>query len=202
MRRLLILATFLLLAPSAWAQCTTNATGSPGAFSNEAFPAAQSGTFETTFTVEMAGASNDGVVMLASGDAADDPGGYSDGAVIVQFNSSGVINARNGASYTNDATVNWSAATVYPIRMVVDFSAETYDVFVDDGGETQIADDYDFRSDWTGGSSLDTWAIHAPVGSMEVCSLAITSPGNQQTPSGIVQTQGPLQVPGPVQAAF
>ena len=197
--QLVCLGGLLCVAPQLWAQCvTTN-----GTWQRTAFPeGAETGTFETTFTGEpMASApTNDDDVLIAVGvvDA------FNDGAAIIGFHDNGEVEARNGGAYANDVTVTYTSGDLFEFRVVLDVVAETYDVFVSKNGaaEQQLANDYAFRTDWTGSGSLDGWVVHDEAGSAEFCNFAITAEGGPtpQTPSGITQTPGPLQTLGPLQS--
>jgi len=75
--------------------------------------------------------------------------GYPSLPVVVKFATSGVFQARNGGSYTNDATIYYSANSTYHFRMVVDLVTKTYDVYITppDSPEVVLAQDYAFRTD-------------------------------------------------------
>ncbi|MEO9968176.1 MAG: T9SS type A sorting domain-containing protein [Reichenbachiella sp.] len=73
---------------------------------------------------------------------------YSDLSVIVRFNSSGMIDAYDGAGYASENDLPYTAGTTYSVRVEVDASTMSYDVFVteDGGSEVTIADGYTFRN--------------------------------------------------------
>lgn len=73
---------------------------------------------------------------------------YNDMAMILRMYS-GSFYVRNGGSYTRSAIVPYSMNTSYHIRILANMTAKTYDVFItpSGGSQTQIANDYAFRSD-------------------------------------------------------
>ncbi|MDW3211998.1 MAG: T9SS type A sorting domain-containing protein [Reichenbachiella sp.] len=73
---------------------------------------------------------------------------YSDMSVIVRFNSSGMIDAYDGSGYASENDLTYSAGTTYAVRVEVDASTMSYDVYVtpDGGSEITIADGYTFRN--------------------------------------------------------
>lgn len=140
----------------------------------------QTGRFDVELDVTPRGVDVDGVVGLCAGPVTE----YDDLAVIVRFNDSGTIDARNGDSYRAESTVLYEADVIYHLRMVVDIAAHTYDVWVTSGGgsETVLAASYGFRTTQVGVTELSHWATLTAFGTMEVDNLsatvATTDPGN------------------------
>ncbi|NLF32850.1 MAG: hypothetical protein GX591_18430, partial [Planctomycetes bacterium] len=99
-------------------------------------------------------------------------------ACIVRFTEANVIEARNGGTYGADATVSYTAQTVYHVRMVVDVPYHTYSVYVtpDGGSEVALATDYAFRTEQQSVSSLDNWTLNETqqTGTHTVGNLTIT----------------------------
>lgn len=108
-------------------------------------------------------------------------------AAIVRFNTTGTIDARNGSGYAANTSIPYSANTVYHIRTVVNVPAKTYSVYVTPAGgaEQLLAQNYAFRTEQQGVSSLDNFVVEAEVGSSEACGLSVTAGGGQ---TGIVAT--------------
>ncbi len=142
------------------------------AWQNSAFTA-QSGNFSATFSVTPSANNMDGVVGLASGAASS----YGNLATIVRFNSSGFIDAVNGGSYSSDASVPYTAGTIYQIKIVASVSAHTYSVYVTPAGGSQIilASNYAFRTEQASVSSLNDWAMVAEVGNHSVCNFTLAA---------------------------
>ena len=83
---------------------------------NRAFLTAQTGTFTAEFDAIPNNANMDGVTGLSTGQA----GTFTDQAVTVRFNTSGMIDARDGATaYRADTQIPYFAGTVYHFRLVV-----------------------------------------------------------------------------------
>ncbi|RMF83005.1 MAG: hypothetical protein D6744_05520, partial [Planctomycetota bacterium] len=139
--------------------------------------AAQSGVFTAEFDATPNGAAIDGLTCFSNGPA----GGYADGAVIVRFNTSGKIDARNGATYAADQSIAYAAGQSYHFRLIVDVAAHTYSAYVTPAGgsEQLLASNYAFRSEQANVSKLDCWNINASTGSHEVCDMQVSSGGNQ-----------------------
>ena len=74
---------------------------------------------------------------------------FSDLAMMVRFNTAGYFDVRNGAVFAKTNTVNYTADARYHVRIVANMTAHTYSVWVTPygGAETQIANNYAFRSD-------------------------------------------------------
>src|SRR2546425_418414 len=163
-----------LSGPPLGPTCVTSA----GSWQNVAF-APQSGSFTAEFDATPQNAAMDGVVGLSNGPAAD----YSSLAAIVRFNTSGMIDARNGGAYAASAAIPYSAGTTYNFRLVVSVSAHTYSVYVRSGGgaEQLLASNFSFRTDQAAASALNNLGLYASVGSETVCMLVVTV-ANDTTP--------------------
>src|SRR5881397_2262341 len=149
-----------------------------GSWQNVAF-AAQSGAFAAEFDATPNNAAMDGVMGLSNGPAAD----YTSLAAIVRFNTSGMIDARNGGAYAASAAIPYSAGTTYNFRLVVSVSAHTYSVYVQSGSgaEQLLASTFSFRTEQALASTLNNLGLYASVGSETVCKLAVTV-ANDTTP--------------------
>ena len=105
------------------------------------------GVVETNFDVTPLINLLDGVIGYA--DTSVGIAAYRDMAMLVRMNENGQFDVRNGSGYDADVVVSYTANSTYHIRMMTDLGAGTYDVWVTPSGgtETQIANDYIFRSD-------------------------------------------------------
>jgi uncharacterized protein YjdB len=115
----------------------------------------------------------DGLTGLSAGAA----GTVTDLAVIVRFNTSGRIDARNGGAYAAANTIPYTPGTSYRFRLVVDVPTHTYSAYVTPAGGTEatVGAGYAFRSEQSAATSLANLAIQAGSGTHTVCNFAITS---------------------------
>src|SRR3989475_355510 len=157
------------------------AVTSAGSWQNIAF-VPQSDSFVAEFDATPNNAAMDGVMGLSNGPAA----AYSSLAAIVRFNTSGMIDARNGGAYAASAAVPYSAGTTYHFRLVVSVPAHTYSVYVRSGSNVEqlLASNFSFRTEQALASALNNLGLYASVGSKTVCNLAVgpavTSAGSWQ----------------------
>ena len=133
----------------------------------------QAGQFSAEYDVVPNVSNMNGTTGLSFGNAAT----YDDLAVIVGFSEAGQLNARNGAVYTADTVVPYSAGTSYHFRIVGDIPAHTYSVYVTEGAgaEIQLANNYAFRSSQAAVSSLNNLAVVAVTGSHTVSNFTISA---------------------------
>jgi len=131
----------------------------------------QTGSFTFEYDTRPNNDNMDGVTGLSQGDAA----AYSDLACIVRFNTSGNMDVVNGGSYGADTTLPYSAGTNYHVRMEIDISSHTYDVYVTPEGQSEVtlADDYAFRTEQGSVTSLDRWVIIRESGSHMVDNVTV-----------------------------
>lgn len=134
---------------------TVVATGG-GPFQNTSFTA-QSGSFTATFTATPSASLTDGTIGIATATASV----YADLALIVRFNPTGMIDARNGGAYQAATSIPYSANTRYAFRLVVNVSTHTYSAYVTPAGgaEQTIGLDYAFRSEQSSVASLNTYSV-------------------------------------------
>jgi hypothetical protein len=145
---------------------------SSGTWVNSALPQVVAGTFRLEFDATPAATLIDGVVGLSSGPA----GAYPNLAAIVRFNSTGTIDAINGAAYTAAAAIPYSAGTSYHFILDVNLTAHTYNAaVVVNGAQAVIATNLAFRSGQAGVSSLSNIAAVATLGSQTICNVAVSA---------------------------
>jgi unsaturated rhamnogalacturonyl hydrolase len=99
------------------------------------------------FDVIPLGDNIDGVIGYA--DASAVITGWSDMAISIRMFTNGMFEVRNGDVYSALNVVPYSAGNTYHVKMVAGLDAGSYEVWVTPhgGSQTQIADDYAFRSD-------------------------------------------------------
>ena len=146
-------------------------------FNNQAITP-QTGTFTLEFDATAPQNNIDGVMGLSNGNASD----WASFATIVRFTTSGTFDARNGAAYQADTTINYQANTTNHIRMTVDVPNHTYSVFVTPVGQSEqtLASNYAFRTEQATVSQLDTLVSSHYSGVPEtVCNVTTeTAPAN------------------------
>jgi len=110
---------------------------------------------------------------------------WDDCACLIRFNTSGQIDVRNGDIYQAENVVNYTIGNNYHVRMEVDMTNDTYDVFVTPEGssETQLANDYDFRTTQSNPSSIDYIAVRASVGSHTISNITVSGSADSTAPS-------------------
>jgi hypothetical protein len=116
----------------------------------QTFPS-QMGTFSFGFTATPFANNEDGVIGLSLGQAA----AYNDLAISIRFNSSGVIDARNGTAYAAVNSIPYTAGTTYTFSGTANLSTHQYSVQVTSPSSVTLATNYAFRSTQSSVASLD-----------------------------------------------
>ena len=139
------------------------------AFQNLSYTS-QRGIFTAHFDLIPNGNNIDAEASLTSG-----PGStLSAGAVTVRFNSSGYIDACNGAvagCYRADAVIPYQAGRVYHFRLEVDVPSRLFDVYVTlPGGaeESLLAHRYQFRAEAPKTSELNNLMFVSTIPSLQI----------------------------------
>src|SRR5712691_5573882 len=147
--------------------CPTSST----AFQNSAFTS-QNGSFTATFDATPNGTGLDAATGLSQGAAAV----YTDLAVIIRFNPSGTIDARNGGAYAAANAIPYTAGTSYHFRIVVDVPSHTYAAYVTPAGgaEQTIGTGFAFRTEQSTVTALANWALTAITGTHTVCNFSLS----------------------------
>lgn len=134
----------------------------------------QAGTFEAVFEATPSASPIDSVMGFSAMPAA----GFADVAAAVRFNTSGAIDARNGAAYQAARTISFGAGQTHRFRLVVNVAAHTYSAYVTppDGVELVIGEGYAFRTEQAAVTSLTNFTQTVNVttaGSLDVARLAL-----------------------------
>ncbi len=132
----------------------------------------KSSAFELEFDVTPTQNDENVVIGLSNSAAA----AYTDLAAIVRFNPDGQIDVRNGANYQADSTINYSAGISYHFRLVVDPTTRAYNVYVTpaEGSQILLAQNYAFRSEQAGTSTLANFGGYGLAGSAAVTGVSLT----------------------------
>ncbi len=152
------------------------AVAAPGANWTNAPFTSQSGSFTAVFnaTPSTSGAGMDTVLALSNSPQTNSRD-FSGSAVLVRFNSSGTIDARNGSSYPV-SSYRYSTAVAYRFRLVVNVPQHSYSVYVmpSGGTETAIAINYAFRTEQSLTSALSNFNTLSDLsGSAVSCNFII-----------------------------
>jgi hypothetical protein len=156
---------------SSAASCRTSAEG---AWETHAF-AAHSGVFRIELLATPSTDTLDAVVGAASGS----PDAFSDLAAIVRFRPDGLLDARNGKSYSAENTFRYRPNITYWIALDIDQPNGTYSAtavgpsFYDP--PTVIAQDYAFRTEQAGIGSFDHIGqyVDGTDGTIQTCGTTV-----------------------------
>ena len=172
MKRLLSLCVILVCAMHIQAQSATCLTSS-ATYQGQSFES-KSGTFEVTFDATPLANSIDVVTGLSAIVAT----AHSDLACGVRFKLDGTIVARNGGAWEAASTILYTANTSYHFRLVVDVQSHIFNIYVtpQGGSEFTVGENYAFRTEQAGVSSLAYWNLSdvEAHGTAKVCNFAIT----------------------------
>ena len=143
---------------------------SSGTWVNSQLPQAQNGGFRITFEATPSSNSVDAVTGLSSGPASN----FSNLAAIVRFNSSGMIDARNGADYTAGSSIRYYAGATYRFILDVHVSLHTYNAYVMVGTtQKTIGRNLAFRVEQSRVSSLGYLSALTNPGTHEICNISL-----------------------------
>jgi hypothetical protein len=117
----------------------------------------------------------DAVIAVSSGQATS----FNQLAAAVRFNTSGMLDVRDGSTYRADSAVTTALGHAFRIRVVADTSSHTYSVYVRDGDvTTRLARRYAFRPTQATVASLDNLAsiVDGAAGQLSICDVVGTAP--------------------------
>ncbi len=151
----------------------SNCSTTSGAWVSTPLPTATS-TMTVEFDATPSGSNIDGVFGLSDGTAL----GYSNLAAIVRFNTSGMIDARNGGIYSALTAIPYVAGKTYRFRLYANLSNHKYNAYVSDNGATfqLIGKSYGFRTEQSAVTALSNLAMIAGAGSATVCNPITVTP--------------------------
>jgi hypothetical protein len=135
----------------------------------------QTGTFTEQYDATPSASPINSVVALSNGAQM----AYTGFAVLVRFNPTGDIDARNGGAYAAASVIPYAAGQKYHFRVVVNVASHTYSSFVTPPGGTEltIGTNFAFRTEQATVPSLNYWGVDAntaaPTGTTTVCNFGI-----------------------------
>jgi len=112
---------------------------------------------------------------------------YKNNFALIRMTTTNTFDARNGGTYMADAAVSYTKNVKYHVRMRADFTTRTYSVWVtpDGGTETQIANNYAFRTEAAGAKNIGQVSLICEIGSFKVSNHIVTviTPGPTEDPN-------------------
>ena len=124
---------------------------SSGTWVNSPLAQIQTSTFRIGFDATPANSLVDAVTGISAGIAR----GYQDLAAIVRFNAEGMVDARNGSTYTAATPIPYSAGVTYHFILDINVTTHTYDAYVVTGTmQSTIGSHLAFRTEQATLSSL------------------------------------------------
>lgn len=164
-----VLVALCTLSWQTQAACVTAAPGT-AQWQNQGF-ASQSGVFSFHVSAQPQTANGDTLVALSNGAKTN----WSGLAAIVRFNSANQIDVRDGNIYRADQGVRYYPGWTYNLRFDVDVPNKRYSVFYNYPGDVSyhpLANNYAFRTEQQGVTSLNNFVAEAEVGGMYACPSA------------------------------
>jgi hypothetical protein len=179
--------------PSPIPECSIAASGS--SWINKNFTA-QTGSFTLTFDATPSTSPANMHVGLSNGAQT----AYTGFAVIVRFNSSGNIDARNGGAYQAVSSIPYTANTSYTFRFIVNLSTRRYSVYVTPAGgsERVVGENFAFRTEQANVSQLNNYGLYVEgsTGSLQVCNFQIEGTVPPTPTPTVTPTPTPDDPPG------
>jgi hypothetical protein len=152
------------------APCYTATAG--GGWINNAFTS-QSTAFTAEWDATPSAANIDAVMALSNGSQT----AFEQFACLTRFNTSGLIDARNGGAYNSASPISYTANTTYHFRLVVNVPSHTYSIYVTPaGGSEQVVGlNYAFRTEQSSVSALSNQGliVDSATGSARLCNFVI-----------------------------
>ena len=169
----------------------TGCLSSSGTWINASLGQTQSGGFRTSFDATPSTANMDGVTGLST----EVPSAYQSLAVAVRFNTSGNIDARNGARFTANQAIPYSAGLTYHFILDVNVPTHTYNAYVVIGSmQLTIGTHLAFRTQQAHATSLGYLGALTATGKHTVCNLGVSTAAD----SAPVITSQPASITVPV----
>ena len=136
-----------------------------GKWQNKSF-GSKSGFFVTEFVAIPSANNIDGVIGFSKGSANK----YADLGLIVRFDKSGDIDARNGGNYQAATSVSYKAGKKYKFSLNIDFIHHSYTIYVtpQGGNKVLLGKDFGFRTEQKSISSINTIAGYTEGGYIKV----------------------------------
>lgn len=160
-----------------------------GVWINNAFPAENS-QFAVSYSATPGQTDMNGLVGFSVNGA----NSISGLVAAVRFAASGMIDVRNGNSFTADVALSYSAGQQYQFQLLINPTTKQYSVFVTPPGGMQVAlaTNYAFRSNQPAPLNLNNWAMYSKNGTESVCNMTIGVSTSGATATAPAITTQPL----------
>ena len=147
---------------------------SSGSWANTALAQGQGSTFRITYDATPSASPVNAIGGLSSGSANE----YADLATGVRFNPGGMLDVRNGSSFTAAASVPYQAGVTYHFILDVDVSNHTYSAYVLlDSRPITLGSNVAFRSQQGSVALLNTLGVMSSAGALGICNVTLSSSG-------------------------
>jgi hypothetical protein len=178
---IILLATLTIDAVLTRANTCAFASGS---WANTPLSQGQASSFRISYDATPSASPVNAVSGLSSGAAQE----YSDLAAAVRFNPSGMIDARNGSSFTAATHVPYQAGVTYHVTLDVNISNHTYSAYVVVlFRQITLGTNLAFRSEQASVAVLNDVGVTTSSGALGVCNVALSSGGTvAASPSPLV----------------
>jgi len=164
---------------------------SSGTWINASLGQTQTGRFRTSFDATPSGANMDGVTGLSTGVA----NGYQSLAAAIRFNTSGNIDARNGARFTATQAIPYSAGSTYHFVLDVSVPTHTYNAYIVIGStQVTIGTHLAFRIQQSRAASFSYLGALTATGRHTICNFGVST-ASQSAP---LITSQPASITVPV----
>jgi len=147
---------------------------SSGSWANAALAQGQGSTFRITYDATPSASPVNAIGGLSSGSANE----YADLAAGVRFNPSGMLDVRNGSSFTAAASIPYQAGVTYHFILDVNVSSHTYSAYVGIlSGQITLGSNVAFRTEQASVSVLNTVGLMSASGGLGICNITLSSSG-------------------------
>jgi Abnormal spindle-like microcephaly-assoc'd, ASPM-SPD-2-Hydin/Fibronectin type III domain len=165
----ILLAAVMTNATSAQA---VSCAYSSGSWANTTLSQSQASTFRIAYDATASSSSANAISGLSSGSANE----YTDLATGVRFNPSGMLDVRNGSSFTAAASVAYRAGVTYHFILDVNVSNHTYSAYVVlSSGQITLGSNMAFRTEQRSVSALNDVGVMSSAGALGVCNVTLST---------------------------
>ncbi len=175
---MLLLAAATYLSPVSAAATGSGCVSSSGRWVNATLAQIQTGSFRVTYDATPSLAKTDAVSGISSGAAT----AYANTAAAVRFNASGLIDVRNGSSFTAATRVPYSPGVAYHFILDINVATHTYSAYVVIRSvQTTLGSNIKFRTEQAAVRSLNNVGWFGTVGGITVCNITLSGSSTSST---------------------